>query len=104
MARLFLRGYLVNDTIYPEYEVSAQNLIHAFIGDDTGAPLSATRFYLETDDGYRVEIYIPASGDTGAPRATGFEATVYPIDSDPELMDSVRRNCLEPPEFPNRIR
>lgn len=58
MARLRVRGYLVNDDTFPDYEISAQDLIDKFIGDDTGAPLQGAGFYLDTDDGYRVTISI----------------------------------------------
>lgn len=59
MATLELRGYLVNDVIYPEYQISAQDLIDKFIGDDTGAPLQTAVFTLRTDDGYVVTISVP---------------------------------------------
>jgi lipopolysaccharide export LptBFGC system permease protein LptF len=59
LARLSVRGYLVNDNIHPDYEISAQKLIDAFIGDDTGAPLQTATFTLETDDGNTVTITVP---------------------------------------------
>jgi len=104
MARLFLRAYLVNNTIHPEYEISPQNLIEAFVGDDTGAPLSAACFYLETDDGHRVDITIPAPGrkDGQMQRATEMEAKVYQNDSDPGVLKSLKTHCLEPPDHPIR--
>jgi hypothetical protein len=99
VARLFLRGYLVNNTIYPEYEIGAQDLIDAFIGDDTGAPLSMARFVLETDDGYRIDINVPAPGKPGHEprlRATEMRANVFRVDSDPALMDSLKEHCRGP--------
>lgn len=80
MARLSVRGYLVNDNIYPDYEIGAQQLIDAFIGNDTGAPLQTAAFELQTDDGYLVSINVPFPGQRGI-AATEIRARVAKRDS-----------------------
>ena len=56
MSTFRVEGYLVNNMLHPEYDVSADNLIDHFISDDTGAPLQSAAIIIETDDGYTVRI------------------------------------------------
>jgi hypothetical protein len=81
MARLRVRGYLVNDSIVPDCEISPQELIDKLIGNDTGAALETASFVLDTDDGYCVTISVPVPRQ---PRkgpqidATEMRAVVHP--------------------------
>lgn len=72
MATLRVRGYLVNGSVFPDYEIFADDLIEKFIGDDTGAPLESAAFALVTDDGHTVAISVVPSirgrhGEAGEP-------------------------------------
>jgi hypothetical protein len=69
MATFHVRGYLVNKSVFPDYEITADDLIDKFLGDDTGAPLDAASFELHTDDGYTVYITVPMEKIPGHGRA-----------------------------------
>jgi hypothetical protein len=85
VANLRVKGYLVNNSVFPDYEIGAQDLIDKFIGDDTGAPLADAVFTLQTDDGYEVTIVADAGSQRrGRECAASFRATVEPKASSEE--------------------
>lgn len=77
MASMWIKGYLVNKYVFPDYEISPGEIIRAFIGDDTGAPLRDASLTIETDDGYTVYVSIdPGDSRPGRLRAATMNASV----------------------------
>jgi hypothetical protein len=69
MARIVLNVNLVNNTAFKPREIRSREIVDAFVGDDTGAPVQSIWMTLYTDDGHEVHIAVPEDG-TGEVSAT----------------------------------
>lgn len=62
MGNVKIYAGLVNGDLMPIIEdKSSEQIVKAFVGDDTGAPPSSVKIEVTTESGTRVRIYIPNS-------------------------------------------
>jgi hypothetical protein len=93
MAKIVLSVSLVNGSGFPDREISAHELLRAFVGDDLRPPAEGVCLSIYTDDGKRVNIGVPVKG--GDP----VQATVSDWNGTPPQAEPPSRTmCIAPLE------